>query len=232
MKPLRCYFAEFLGTFTLVFMGTAVAVLSHQTFGDWGPSRWLGISFAFGGTLAVLVWVIGPLSGCHVNPAVSLAMSVSGRLSWDKLPGYLIAQFAGATAASAVLFCLMSGSPAYQLAEHGLGANGNPKNFHIAALVGWEALLTALFLFAIFTATRKDAPAGGWHGLAIGGFLFLAHMVGAQLGDSSVNPARSFGPAIIERGAALQILWVFIVGPVIGGLAGWLVYQGLYDEDN
>src|SRR6185369_15772264 len=109
MKPLRSYFAEFLGTFTLVFMGTAVAVLTAPAFGDWGPSKWLGIAFAFGGTLAVLVWVIGTISGCHVNPAVSLAMSVSGRLPWDKLPGYWIAQFAGATAASGVLLCLMSG---------------------------------------------------------------------------------------------------------------------------
>ena len=117
MKPLREYLAEFLGTFILVFMGTAVATLQNfpGPFEKLGPSGWLGIAFAFGGTLMVLVWVIGPVSGCHVNPAVSIPMAISGRLPWNKLPGYLVAQFAGATAASLVLYCLMSGHPNYLL---------------------------------------------------------------------------------------------------------------------
>jgi aquaporin Z len=227
-NPFRTYLAEFLGTFALVFVGTAVATLQGFLPG-YGDTGWLGISFAFGFTLMVLVWVIGPVSGCHVNPAVTIPMAVSGRLRWSLVPGYLIAQFLGAVVASGVLLSLLKGIPDYQLAQHGLGANGNPRDMGLGSLFGWELVLTALFLFTIFTATRSDSTPG-FAGLAIGGFLFVAHLVGAQLGDSSLNPARSFGPAVFQGGAAVDVLWVFLVAPVVGGLLGWLIYRLVYRD--
>lgn len=235
MKPYRSYLAEFLGTFSLVFMGTAVAVMTAKELGNWGPVTWLGIACAFGGTLGVLVLVIGPVSGCHVNPAVSVGLALGGRLPWEKLPGYLIAQFLGGTAASGLLLTLMNGHPSYDLAKHGLGANGIPANMHWATMFGWETLLTAMFLFTILTATRREAPGGGvYAALAIGGFLFLSHIVGAQLGDSSVNPARTFGPALVLKLKALpdawNVMWVFLVAPIVGAVIGCVVHWLLYDE--
>ena len=248
-KAVRCYIAEFLGTFALVFIGTAVAVLSGMENMGFHGARWLEISFAFGFTLVVLVYVIGPVSGCHLNPAVSIPMALSGRLKWTLAPGYIIAQLIGGIAASVVLSFLLNGAPkinenltglpGYLQAVNGLGANGNrdlvaakdkPKE-HMGdlTLLGWEAVMTALFVFTIFAATRKDAnPAAA--GLAIGGFLFVAHLVGAQLGDSSLNPARSLGPALVQMDEALNIVWVFIVGPVIGGIVGWLLFKVTYAE--
>ena len=224
-KTLRSYLAEFVGTFTLVFIGTSVATL--QGFLNQGPAGWLGVAFAFGFTLMVLVLVIGPISGCHVNPAVTLPMAIAGKLPWARVPGYVIAQCSGAVVASALLLVLMKGTPGYVLAEHGLGANGNPVGLSTAALLGWEIVLTALFLLTIFSATRDDAPPVAAP-LAIGGFLFVAHLIGVPLGDSSLNPARSLGPAVIVGGEALNILWVFIAAPLIGGLIGLGLYRSIH----
>ena len=226
-KPIKAYLAEFIGTFALVFIGTAVATL--QGYLGHGAAGWLGISFAFGFTLMVLVMVIGPVSGCHVNPAVTLPMALSGRLEKSQALGYIISQLLGALAASAVLYALLTGLPDYKLADHGLGANGNPEKMGIGALFGWEVVLTALFLFTIFTATRKGAPAN-LAPFAIGGFLFVAHLVGAHLGDSSLNPARSLGPAIVQGGDALKIVWVFVAAPLVGGLIGWKLHDLIYGE--
>lgn len=232
-QGLRSYLAEFIGTFTLVFIGTAVATLQGPGMLDMGPAGWLGICFAFGFTLMVLVLVIGPVSGCHINPAVSVPMALAGRLKWAHLPGYVVAQCAGALVASLVLLALLKGSTSelltYTLADDGLGANGNPMQMATSSLFGFELVLTALFLFVIFAATRHDVPSG-FAGIAIGGFLFLAHLIGAPLGDSSLNPARSLGPALVEQGAALEVLWVFIVAPVIGGVLGLILYRLTYSE--
>lgn len=221
-RAFRSYAAEFVGTFTLVFVGTAVA--TWQGMLGQGPAGWLGISLAFGGTLAVLVLVIGPVSGCHVNPAVTIPMAVVGRMKWELVPGYVVAQIAGGLVASVVLLALMRGVPDYELALHGLGANGNALGQSTASLFGWELVLTALFLFTILSSTAPARPAG-FAALAIGGFLFLAHLVGVPQGDSSLNPARSIGPAVFQRGAALGVLWVFVVAPIIGGLAGLGLYK-------
>ncbi len=231
MNPnIRSYFAELIGTFTLVFIGTAVATL-QGTLSGYGNTGWLGISCAFGFTLMVLVWVIGPVSGCHINPAVTIAMALGGRMKPAQVPGYLISQCLGAIGASAVLLFLLKGLPPaiYQLEQNGLGANGNPREMLTSALFGWEVIMTALFLFTILSATRKDVPAGVT-GLAIGGFLFVAHLVGAQLGDSSLNPARSLGPALFVGGDALRLLWVFMVAPIIGGIIGLLMFRVAYEK--
>ena len=232
-KPIKAYLAEFIGTFALVFIGTAVATLQGPgvlSESGQGAVGWLGISFAFGFTLMVLVMVIGPVSGCHVNPAVTLPMALCGRLEKSQVLGYIISQLLGALAASAVLYALLTGLPDYVIATHGLGANGNPEKMGIGALFGWEVVLTALFLFTIFTATRKGAPAN-LAPFAIGGFLFVAHLVGAHLGDSSLNPARSLGPAIVQGGEALNIVWVFVVAPIVGGLIGCGLFRMLYGEE-
>ncbi|MFP6616281.1 MAG: aquaporin [Candidatus Hydrogenedentota bacterium] len=228
-NPIKCYIAEFLGTFTLVLVGTAVATLQGGFLAGYGDTGWLGISLAFGGTLAVLVLVIGPVSGCHINPAVTIPMAMSGRLPGKLVPGYLISQITGAIVASSVLLVLMRNIPGYVLEVDGLGANGNPRDMAIVTLLAWEVMLTAMFLFTIFTATRPDAPDFAAP-FAIGGFLFVAHLIGAQLGDSSLNPARSLGPALIVRGDALDIVWVFIVAPIVGGMLGWVLYYYLYDN--
>ena len=226
---MRSYIAEFLGTFMLVFIGTAVATLQGGPLGEYGPAGLLMVSFAFGGTLMVLVYVIGPVSGCHLNPAVTIPMVISGRLPGAQAPGYILSQFSGGLAASLVLRALLSGLKTYNVDLHGLGANGNPKDLATFALLGWELILTALFLFTIFSATRKDFTPG-FTALAIGGFLFIAHLVGAQLGDSSLNPARSLGPALVQGGTALSVVWIFCVGPVVGGVLGWFLYKIVYAD--
>ncbi len=220
---MRNFAAEFVGTFMLVFIGTSVATL-QGTLPGYGDTGWLGISFAFGFTLMVLVLVIGPISGCHVNPAVTIPMALAGKMKWADVPGYIFSQCLGATAASIVLLLLMKGMPGYELAKHGLGANGNPHAMTTGSLFGWEAVMTALFVLTIFCATRSGSPPG-FAALAIGGFLLVAHLVGAPLGDSSLNPARSLGPALVAGGAALKVVWLFIVAPVVGGVGGLLLFK-------
>lgn len=230
MTAIRAYLAEFIGTFGLVFMGTSVAVLTGMYMGapEQAAARFITISFAFGGTLLVLAYTVGPVSGCHVNPAVSLPMALSGRLPMARLPGYVIAQFLGGIVASLVLKFLVMTDATYEAAKHGLGANGNAHNLQIVGLFGWEVVLTMMFLLTIFSCTRKDGPPG-LAPLPIGGFLFLAHLATAQLGDASLNPARSLGPALLSS-QGMDVLWVYLTAPFAGGLLGWIVYKLLYDE--
>lgn len=249
----RSYLAELLGTFTLVFVGTSVATLQGVSYGgDGQPAGWLGVSFAFGFTLIVLVWAFGPISGGHFNPAVSIPMALAGRLPWNKLPGYVVSQCLGAILASFILLQLLNGitfstetskqvdgkevvdlqSVTYSLEKHGLGANGGAKGIGLHTLFGYEVILTALFIYVIFTVTRKDAPAG-FAPLPIGIFLFVAHLIGVPLGDSSLNPARSLGPALLQGGdvRSVNVLGTFIVAPVIGGIIGWVIYSLLHDHE-
>ncbi len=227
MDNIRKYTAEFIGTFALVFFGTGVATL--QGFLDYGDAGYLAICAAFGGTLAILVLTIGPVSGCHVNPAVTIPMALSGRLPAALVPGYVVAQCTGAIAASGALYALLGAIPGYSLGDHGLGANTNPQEMAVWSLLAFEVILTALFLLTIFAVTRPDA-APGFAAIAIGGFLFVAHLLGAPLGDSSLNPARSLGPALFVGGPATGILWIFVVGPILGGIAGWLGYKFVYND--
>jgi len=237
----RSYLAEFLGTFTLVFVGTSVATLQGVSYGgDGQPAGWLGVSFAFGFTLIVLAWAFGPVSGGHFNPAVSIPMAMAGRLPSSKLAGYIMAQCLGAIVASFILLQLLQGAKfggpehevAYDLAKHGLGANGGAKGIGPVTLFGYEVIMTALFLYVIFTATRKDAPAG-LAPLPIGIFLFVAHLIGVPLGDSSLNPARSLGPALIQGGEVrtVNVLGIFLIAPIIGGIIGWVIYNLLHDKE-
>ncbi|MEE2822925.1 MAG: aquaporin [Acidobacteriota bacterium] len=219
--------AELIGTFTLVFVGTATAVVVGL-LGDQGMGN-LAVAFAFGVTLMVLVNTIGPISGCHINPAVTIVMFVAKKIKLNTAIGYIVAQMIGATLASVILRAAMNGVTGYDAATHGLGANGLAGGSSVSSTLIFEVVLTALFLFVIFNATSAKAnPQVA--GLSIGGYLLVVHMIGVPLGDASLNPARSLGPAILQGGTALAEVWVFIVGPIIGALLGHAIYRAVAEE--
>ncbi|MGE0594931.1 MAG: aquaporin Z [Hyphomonadaceae bacterium] len=212
--------AEFIGTFTLVLFGCGAAVLAG--FNIVGQ---LGIALAFGLAIVAMAYGIGPVSGCHVNPAVSFGVWVSDRMSTQDLIGYVVAQCAGAIVGAGVLYVIATGSPDYTLATGGLGQNGygpsgSPGQYALIACFVFEVVATFLFVVTILGVTQDGAPAH-LAGLAIGLTLAVIHIVGIQVTGVSVNPARSLGPAVWVWGEALAQLWLFIVAPLIGaGLAG------------
>lgn len=226
----RKYTAEFLASFVLVFAGTAVMTL--QRFPGFGDAGGLAVAAAFGGTLGLVRYIAGPVSGGLANPAVTIPMAVSGRLHPKLLPGYLAAQVAGGIAASAVLWMFMRSLPGFDLAVHGLGGNRNPTGMAPAGLFGLEILTTGVLVFTAFRAPRGEtATELGAASLAIGAWMFIAHVLTAPLGYGSLNPARSIGPAVFVRGEPLALLWVFTVGPALGGIIGWLIHEALYRAD-
>lgn len=211
--------AEFVGTATLVLLGCGAAVLAG--FGIVGQ---LGIAFAFGLAIVAMAYGVGPVSGCHINPAVSFGVWVAGRMKRDELIGYVLAQCAGGVVGAGILLVIASGSPAYSIAD-GLGQNGWGQNYlgeyGLQSALVFEIVATFLFLVTILGVTQAGAPTQ-FAGLAIGLTLTVIHIVGIQVTGVSVNPARSLGPAVWVGGHALAQLWLFIVAPLIGaGLAGW-----------
>jgi aquaporin Z len=208
--------AEFIGTFALVLFGCGAAVLGGDHVGQ------LGIALAFGFAIIALAYGIGPVSGCHVNPAVSLAAFVAGRMSVKEMLLYWGAQFAGATGGR--------GGPVVHRRRHGhgLGQNGWGPGYlgaiFVQAAFVFEVVMTALFVIVILGATGADA-APGFAGLGIGIALAVIHIVGIQVTGVSVNPARSFGPAVLVGGQALAQLWLFFVAPAIGAMLGALLYR-------
>ena len=221
--------AEFIGTFTLVMLGCGAAVIAG---GDIGLT---GISFAFGLALIGMAYGIGPVSGCHINPAVTLAAVVAGRLPASEAPGYIIAQVLGAIAGAGVLLLIAQGRADYTLATNGLGQNGwGPGylgEYAMGAAFVFEAVATFLFVVVILGATGATAP-GAIAGLAIGLALVVIHLVGINVTGVSVNPARSVGPAVFVGGAALSQLWLFIVAPCLGALAAGVLFRsGALDPD-
>ncbi len=232
---MKKFVAEMIGTFTLVLFGCGAAVLAGAgTVGVEAVGQ-LGIAFAFGLAIVAMAYGIGPISGCHVNPAVSFGAFVSGRMSAGEMLQYWAAQFVGAALGAGVLYLIASGKADYTLAENGLGANGWGEGYlgeySIMAAFVFEVVATFIFLVVILGSTQKAAPAQ-FAGLAIGLTLVLIHIVGIQVTGVSVNPARSFGPAIFVGGSALSQLWLFIVAPLIGaGLAGILFSTKLLEAD-
>lgn len=217
--------AEMIGTFILVFFGCGAAVLMGEQIGMHG------IAMAFGLSIVAAAYGLGAISGAHLNPAVSLGFLVSGRMTTSDFITYVVSQLVGAVAAAVVIYLIASGKAGYTLADKGLGQNGYGPGYLgeyslMAALV-FEFVATFLFVTVILGATQVDAPAG-FAGLAIGLTLAAIHLVGINVTGVSVNPARSFGPAIIVGGKALADLWVFIVAPLAGGaLAGLLHGMGI-----
>jgi len=227
MSDTNKYLAELIGTFVLVFMGCGSAVIAGEKVG------FLGISLAFGLSVLVMVYAIGPVSGCHINPAITIAMLVNGKISGKDAGVYIICQCIGAIIAAALLLVLMTGLPTYDLATNGLGQNGygsaSPGGFSMMSGLIAEVILTFIFLIVIFGATSRAAPAG-FAGIAIGLSLALIHIVGIPVTGVSVNPARSIGPALLAGGTALTQLWLFIVAPIIGAVLAAFVWKYLLEE--
>jgi aquaporin Z len=219
--------AEFLGTFWLVFGGCGSAVLA-AAFPDVGIGL-LGVSFAFGLTVLTMAYAIGHVSGAHLNPAVSVGLLVGGRFEASQLPGYAIAQVLGAVAAAAVLYLIASGKEGFDLAA-GFASNGygvhSPGGYSLVAGFTAEVVLTFFFLLIILGSTDPRAPAG-FAPIAIGLGLTLIHLVGIPVTNTSVNPARSTGPAIFVGGWALGQLWLFWVAPILGAALAGLAYRAV-----
>lgn len=219
MKCIKKYLAEFIGTFVLVFFacGTAAVVGCSAENG----TGYLLTALAFGLVIVAMAYSIGNISGCHINPAVSIAMLINGKLNIKDFIGYVIAQFLGAVAGAAALMAFVG-------KESGLGANALYKdNIWLSLLI--EVILTFVFVIAILGVTSKE-NSGAVAGIVIGLSLTLVHILGISFTGTSVNPARSFGPALFVGGNSLANVWVFIVAPLIGGALAAVVYKFLVSE--
>ncbi len=215
-KPI----AEFIGTFTLVFIACGAAIFAGAQIGL------TGISLAFGLALIGMAYGIGPISGCHINPAVSLGVWVSGRMSLGDMIQYIIAQIAGAIVATLALSIIASGST-----DGNFAANAMQGDFSITSGLLFEIIATFLFVVVILGATQSSAPTAV-AGVAIGLMLVAIHLIGIPITNTSVNPARSIGPALFQGGVAMSQLWVFIIGPMIGALGAGLLFRiGLLETD-
>jgi aquaporin Z len=222
-RVAKKFLAEFIGTFTLVLFGCGSAVLAGADH-----VGQLGVAFAFGLAIVAMAYGIGPISGCHVNPAVSLGVLIAGRMGREDFVLYVIAQLFGATAGAAVLWLIASGAPGYDLATAGLGQNGYGPGYlggyGLNAAATFEVVATFLFLVVILGVTGS-AGQGPFAGLAIGLTLTVIHIVGIQVTGVSVNPARSFGPAVLVGGQALEQLWLFILAPLAGAAIAGLLFR-------
>ncbi len=218
MNAIKKYLAEFIGTFVLVFVACGTAC----TVGCDANAGYVITALAFGLVIVAMAYSIGNVSGCHINPAVSLAMLISKKLSVVDFFGYIVAQFLGAIAGAGVLKYIFSVGGAED-ATKALGSNALFQNDILATII-IEVLLTFIFVLAILGVTSK-VENGSVAGLVIGGSLTLVHLIGIGLTGTSVNPARSFGPALLAGGANLSNVWVFIVAPLVGGALAAVVYM-------
>jgi aquaporin Z len=222
--------AEFLGTFWLVFGGCGAAVLA-ATFPQTGIG-FVGVALAFGLTVMTMAFAIGHISGCHLNPAVTVGLAVAKRFPWSNVLAYIAVQVLGAMVASGVLYAIASGKPGFipgGFASNGFGEH-SPGGYSMESAILTEVVLTFMFLMIILGATDKRAPAG-FAPIAIGLGLTLIHLVGIPVTNLSVNPARSTGPAVVVGGWALQQLWLFWVMPVIGAAIAGMAYPWLAAEE-
>jgi aquaporin Z len=230
MVDARKLAAEGIGTFWLTFGGCGSAVIA-AAFPEVGIGL-LGVSLAFGLTVVTMAYAIGHISGCHLNPAVTVGLAAGGRFPAHQIAPYVIAQVIGAIVAAAILYVIASGAPGFDVAN-GFAANGygahSPGNYSLVAGLIAEALLTMMFLFVIMGATHGKAPAG-FAPLAIGLALVLIHLISIPITNTSVNPARSTGPALFVGGWALGQLWLFWVAPLAGGALGGVLYRWLSAE--
>jgi aquaporin Z len=212
-----------VGTFFLVFFGVGTAVVAGDKVGI------VGIAFAFGLGLVAAAYGIGPISGCHINPAVSLGVFVAGRMKIADLIGYWVGQFAGAILAAWVVSIIAAGvGGGYSIATSGLGQNGWGPGYQgeygISAAIAYEFVATLLFLIVILGSTQKSAPSG-FAGLVIGTTLVAIHLLGIHITGTSVNPARSLGPALFVGGKALEQVWLFLLIPCLGAATAGLLFR-------
>jgi aquaporin Z len=227
--------AELLGTALLVYFAVGVATLSFgfDTAGSSFAAGVVATALAFGLVLLALAYVLGPISGCHINPAVTIGAWLSGRIPMADALGYWAAQFIGGILGALLLWGTFSCSPLYSRSKTGLGADGWGAASHIHINAGGafltEVMLTALFVFAVLGATSKTANAAT-AGIVIGFSLTVVHLIGIPITGTSVNPARSLGPALIVGGTALNQVWLFIVAPLVGGAVAAGLHRVLYPE--
>ena len=221
---------EGLGTFWLVLGGCGSAVLAASSPVGIGV---LGVALAFGLTVLTMAFAIGHISGCHLNPAVSVGLVVGGRFPARELPAYIVAQVIGGIVAAALLYVIASGKPGFELAS-GLASNGygehSPGGYSMAAGFVCELVMTAMFVLIILGATDPRAPKG-LAPIAIGLALTLIHLISIPVTNTSVNPARSTGPALIVGGWAIQQLWMFWLAPILGAVIGGVAYRWLGKEE-
>lgn len=225
---MKKYISELFGTFCLTLFGCGAAVIAGGSVGAVSGLGLLGISLAFGFAVVVMAYAIGPISGCHINPAISIGMLVAGKLSIKDTIGYIISQCLGALLAILVLSTILNGQTGFEAGEWAYGSNGWGESYSgeysmQAAFIA-EAVFTAIFLIVILATTSKLGNAT-MAGLAIGITLILIHMVVIPITGTSVNPARSLGPAVFAGGMALSQLWLFIVAPIAGGIVGTLIWK-------
>ncbi len=218
---MKKYLAEGIGTFVLVLFGCGSAVIAGDKIGL------VGIAFTFGFALIGAAYGIGPISGCHINPAVSLGVWVAGRMKTGDLLGYIVGQCAGAIVAAGLLSVIVAGNGT-TVAKAGLGQNGwGPGylgEYGLGAAIAWEFVATLIFVIVILGSTQKASPAG-FAGLAIGITLVAIHLVGIRITGVSVNPARSLGPALFVGGQALAQLWLFLLVPSVAGIVAGLPFR-------
>ncbi|WP_300539573.1 aquaporin Z [Sphingosinicella sp.] len=228
MFDLKKLTAELFGTFWLVLGGCGSAVLA-AAFPDVGIGL-AGVSLAFGLTVLTMAFALGPISGGHFNPAVTLGLAAGGRFAWKDAPGYVVAQVVGAILAALVLYTIASGKAGYagSLASNGFGEH-SPGGYSMTSALWTEMVMTFGFLIVILGATAKRASPG-FAPIAIGLALTLIHLISIPVTNTSVNPARSTGPALIEGGIALEQLWFFWVYPIVGALVAGFVYKVVWDE--
>jgi aquaporin Z len=228
MFDLKKLTAELFGTFWLVLGGCGSAVLA-AAFPDVGIGL-AGVSLAFGLTVLTMAFALGPISGGHFNPAVTLGLAAGGRFAWKDAPGYVVAQVVGAILAALVLYTIASGKAGYAggLASNGFGEH-SPGGYSMTSALWTEIVMTFGFLIVILGATAKRASLG-FAPIAIGLALTLIHLISIPVTNTSVNPARSTGPALIEGGIALEQLWFFWVYPIVGALVAGFVYKVVWDE--
>jgi aquaporin Z len=230
---MKKYVAELIGTFSLVLFGCGSAVIAGSSMV--GPSGigLLGISIAFGFAVVAMAYAIGGISGCHINPAVTIGVLTAGKMEVKDAIGYIIAQCIGAILGAGVLYLIAIGKPGFALPEWGLGANGWGEGYlgeyNTASAFLIEAVMTFLFIFVILGTTSKFGN-GAMAGLAIGVTLMLIHLVTIPVTGTSVNPARSLGPAIFSGGKALAQLWLFFAAPIVGAILAALAWKFGFDE--
>jgi aquaporin Z len=226
-KNSKILVAEAIGTFVLVIGGCGSAVLAGDKIG------FLGVSFAFGLSLLIMAYAIGQISGCHINPAVTIGLMVAKKVEQRLLLVYIIGQLLGAIVAGGVLFLIASGKQGFDITQ-GFATNGfaehSPGGYGLIAAAITEIVLTAFLLFTIMGTTHPKFPAG-FEGLAIGLMLTLIHLVGIPVTNTSVNPARSIGVAVIQGGWALGQLWLFILAPIVGAVLGVFAYNLIKPEE-
>jgi aquaporin Z len=233
-NAMKKYGAEFIGTFSLVLFGCGSAVIAGTS--RVGPSGvgLLGIAIAFGFAVVAMAYAIGGISGCHINPAVTIGVLTAGKMTGKDAVGYIIAQCLGAILGAAVLYLIAVGRPGFTMPEWGLGANGWGQGYlgeyNILSAFVIEAVMTFLFIFVILGTTSKFGNSA-MAGLAIGVTLMLIHLVTIPVTGTSVNPARSLGPALFSGGKALAQLWLFIVAPIVGAIVAALLWKLGFDKE-